>query len=73
MLRAPRLKSDPDFMSRLVDFLDYIAATQRRFVIPYAESALRQRRNGLMVPLYSNRLFRLLAKGASLKTRRRIF
>lgn len=60
-------------MSRLVDFLDYIAATQRRFVIPYAESALRQRRNRLMVPLYSSRLFRLLAKSASLKTRRRRF
>ena len=73
MLRAPRLKSDPDFMSRLVDFLDYIAATQRRFVIPYAESALRQRRNRLMVPIYSSRLFRLLAKSASLKTRRRRF
>lgn len=62
MLRAPRLKSDPGFMGQLVDFLDNIATRRQSFIIPYAESAMRRRRNSLMLPLYNNRLFRLLGR-----------
>lgn len=64
MLRAPRLKSDPDFIGQLGDFLDNIVTTRQSFLIPYAESAMRQRRNRLLLPLYSRRLFRALAKAA---------
>lgn len=62
MLRAPRLKTNPDFRGQLADFLDNIVVKRQRHVIPYAESALRQRRNSLMLPLYSSRFFRALAK-----------
>ena len=62
MLRAPRLRADPHFTEQLADFLDNIVASRRRFVIPYVESALRQRRNALLLPLYSSRSFRALAR-----------
>lgn len=62
MLRAPRLTSDHRFTDRLTDFLDRIATTRQSFIIPYAESALRRRRAALMLPLYSSRLFRFLAR-----------
>lgn len=61
MLRAPRLNTDYDFVGRLADFLDNIVTTRQTFVIPYAESAMRNRRNQLMLPLYSNRLVRYIA------------
>lgn len=64
MLRAPRLKGDPDFLGQLAEFLDNIVRTRKSFLVPYAESALRQRRNKLMLPLYSSRIFRALAKVA---------
>lgn len=62
ILRAPRLKNNPDFKGQLADFLDYIATYKRGFRVSYAGCGLHQRRNKLMIPLYNTKVFRLIEK-----------
>ncbi|MBD5354212.1 MAG: glycosyltransferase [Bacteroides sp.] len=65
MLTAPRLTADiaTDFDSHLIDFLDNIVATRRRYTTSYGEAGRYHRRSLLMRPFVNSRNFMRIAKG----------